>query len=116
LKLLMNSLPDWKLPAGTSQLSWAYVNDATVAERYDSDLAGTALFGFDLRFAEALFSSPGSLVDLGCGTGRLLIPFVRAGFQVLGIDLSPEMLRAARAKAPSVPLIQANLVQLDCLR
>ncbi len=92
------------------------MSDADLAERYDQNLADTALFDCDLQFAKTLFSSPASLVDLGCGTGRLLIPFAQAGFRVLGVDLSAEMLRVARAKALSVPLIQANLVELDCLR
>ena len=30
----------------------------------------------------------GPLLELGCGTGRLLIPLARAGFEITGVDLS----------------------------
>lgn len=38
----------------------------------------------------------GPLLELGCGTGRLLLPLARAGFLVTGVDNSPEMLAIAR--------------------
>ena len=41
----------------------------------------------------------GPLLELGCGTGRTLIPLARSGYQVTGVDMSPEMLRIAAAKA-----------------
>lgn len=42
-----------------------------------------------MEFAE------GPILDLACGTGRLLVPLVRDGHQVVGVDSSPEMLAAA---------------------
>ena len=51
---------------------------------------------------EALYDSvlprPGSLLELGCGTGRLTVPLAR-GRDVTGLDRSPAMLGAARRKA-----------------
>lgn len=38
----------------------------------------------------------GPVLELGCGTGRLLIPIARAGYRVTGIDNSPAMLALAR--------------------
>ncbi len=38
-------------------------------------------------------------LDAGCGTGRLQIPFLRAGLDVDGCDLSPDMLSLCREKA-----------------
>jgi SAM-dependent methyltransferase len=116
----MNSLPDWKLPVGISRQAWVYVNDPHVAAEYDERLAATPLFECDVRTARSLFQPAGSLVDLGCGTGRLLVPFAAAGYEGLGVDLSIEMLRIARQKARAAsvdcPLVLANLVELDCLR
>src|SRR5262245_6551691 len=116
----MNSLPDWKLPAGTSRKSWEYVNDPQIAAEYDRQLAGSALFECDVRVARRLFQPLGSLVDLGCGTGRLAPAFATEGYRVLGVDLSAEILRVAQEKAASakvaVSLLRANLVELDCLR
>jgi SAM-dependent methyltransferase len=38
-------------------------------------------------------------LDGGCGTGRLLLPFLRAGLDVDGCDLSPDMLAHCQARA-----------------
>lgn len=53
----------------------------------------------DIPFYLRLATRAGSpLLELACGTGRLTIPLARAGFEVVGLDLSEEMLRIARAK------------------
>lgn len=38
-------------------------------------------------------------LDAGCGTGRLLIPFLQAGLDVDGCDVSPDMLAGCKARA-----------------
>ena len=58
---------------------------------------------FYLRIAEEKRGVRGesegaSILDLACGSGRLLIPFLRAGHQVLGIDRSGPMLARAAAR------------------
>ncbi len=42
--------------------------------------------------------SPSDVVDLGCGTGTLALLLAEAGHRVRGVDLSPAMVAAARAK------------------
>ena len=42
----------------------------------------------------------GFVVEVGCGTGVLAARLVEAGYRVLGIDVSPSMLRIARVRAP----------------
>jgi 2-polyprenyl-3-methyl-5-hydroxy-6-metoxy-1,4-benzoquinol methylase len=44
-------------------------------------------------------SHPRWVLDLACGTGNTVIPFSRRGYHALGMDLSPEMIGLARAKA-----------------
>jgi SAM-dependent methyltransferase len=99
---------------------WDYLHDAALARGYDASLAGSALLRVDQQFAQRHFDQPGRLLDLGCGTGRLLIPFARAGYWVLGVDLSAEMLRVSGEKAAAAGVrihrVQANLVELDGLR
>lgn len=51
----------------------------------------------------------GPILELGCGTGRVALPLAQAGFEVTGLDLSPHMLRRARAKAKDIG--RANLVR-----
>jgi SAM-dependent methyltransferase len=41
----------------------------------------------------------GPALDVACGTGRLLIPYLRAGLDVDGCDVSPDMVALCRAKA-----------------
>ena len=43
-----------------------------------------------------------SVADLGCGTGSLSVLLAKAGHDVHGLDLSEEMIKAARAKASGV--------------
>ena len=42
--------------------------------------------------------SGGSVLELGCGTGRVLIPTARAGVNITGMDLSNKMLSICRRK------------------
>jgi SAM-dependent methyltransferase len=111
--------PDWQLPPGVNRGLWDYLHDPAVARGYDASLAGSSLFHLDLDFVAHHCPTPGRLIDLGCGTGRLLLPFAQRGSRVLGVDLSEEMLAVAREKARAVgadvSLLRANLVSLDCL-
>jgi len=105
--------PDWQLPPGVDRGLWEYTHSAELAGRYDDSLAGSALAGADVKFCARQFDRPGKLVDLGCGTGRLLAAFAPRGFDCCGVDLSAEMLAVARAKVgPGVLLIQGNLAEL----
>jgi SAM-dependent methyltransferase len=112
-------LPDWQLLPGTDRGLWDYLHNETIARAYDEKLAGTPLLQADVRFAERHFTKPGRLIDLGCGTGRLLIPFARRGFDCLGVDLSDAMLAIVAAKAQrdglTIPCLKANLVELDAV-
>jgi 2-polyprenyl-3-methyl-5-hydroxy-6-metoxy-1,4-benzoquinol methylase len=47
----------------------------------------------------ALPAPPAEVVDLGCGTGSLSVLLAEQGYAVTGIDVSPQMLDRARAKA-----------------
>lgn len=63
----------------------------------------------------------GRVLELGCGTGRLLLPLARAGFVVTGVDSSPEMLMRAETHLAKeteqvrgrVTLIQADMTDLS---
>lgn len=42
---------------------------------------------------------PGLIADLGCGTGSFCLEMARRGYEMIGIDISAEMLSCARQKA-----------------
>src|SRR5713226_6852113 len=53
----------------------------------------------DLPFWTSLARRTGGpVLEIGCGTGRVLVPLAQAGFDVVGIDVSPAMLAIAREK------------------
>jgi len=60
--------------------------------------------------AEARRVSPGPVVELGVGTGRIAVPVAAAGIRVIGIDSSPGMLEVCRERAESAGV--AALVEL----
>ena len=57
--------------------------------------------------------APKSVLDAGCGTGRVGRELARRGLDVVGIDIDPEMLDTARSKAPDVDWRLADLASVD---
>jgi len=55
----------------------------------------------------------GLVVDLGCGSGIWAAELLGAGYEVLGIDTSADMLALARARAPRVRLRQDSLHDVE---
>lgn len=81
--------------------------DAQLAPLYD-----VFAFDGDLPLYLELARAQGSRVlEVACGSGRVLVPLVRAGFEVVGIDISPHMLALARAKLDAGAA--AHLIQGD---
>jgi SAM-dependent methyltransferase len=66
----------------------------------------------------------GMILELGCGTGRILIPLVAAGYNTVGLDISPHMLSRCKQKLALQPekirnrvlLVQANMVDFELNR
>jgi SAM-dependent methyltransferase len=77
--------------------------------RFD-DLAAT---GMDMHGEVALvaeYAPPStSILDAGCGTGRVAIELSRRGYDVMGVDLDDAMLDAARTKAPAISWLRGDL-------
>lgn len=59
---------------------------------------------------------PTSVLDAGCGTGRVAIELASRGLEVAGSDIDAQMLAEAHAKAPELTWVQSNLVSLDLQR
>ena len=58
----------------------------------------------------------GTVVDLGCGSGILARRVSEAGYDVLGVDVSPAMLEIARAEAPRATFLEAPLLDVELPR
>jgi len=90
---------------------------------YDTDLAyiHDAGFGeFALRSAPGLLSllrrngvDHGLVVDLGCGSGIWARQLGFAGYDVIGVDASPAMIKLARKKAPRAKFVTASLTEFE---
>jgi len=64
-------------------------------------------------FVEASRQSDGRTLELGCGTGRVLIPTARAGCEIVGVDLATVMLDMCRAKLAKEPAEVQQRVRLE---
>jgi SAM-dependent methyltransferase len=67
----------------------------------------TADLVFYLHFAR---QASGPVLEVGCGTGRILLHLVEAGIDITGVDSSPAMLALAREKlGRRVSLIEGDM-------
>lgn len=82
---------------------------------YDDRFARLAAEGHDVHGEADLVASLGlgSVLDAGCGTGRVAIELARRGVDVVGVDIDAAMLAAARDKAPLIRWVDADLVDVD---
>lgn len=64
------------------------------------DYAGEARF-IDQRLRRAGAPGPGTLLDVGCGTGAHARELARLGWRVSGVDLSADMIALARQRTPA---------------
>ena len=83
---------------------WSRWRDAVDLSDYDRRWARMAAAGQNPH-GEADFVCryrPSSVLDAGCGTGRVGIELARRGVSVAGVDADQDMIAAARAKAPEI--------------
>jgi SAM-dependent methyltransferase len=72
--------------------------------------AGRSVHGeaeFVIRF------EPESVLDAGCGTGRVAIELAAREIDVVGVDLDPTMLAQARTKAPTLSWLDGDLADVS---
>jgi len=88
-------------------------------EAYESE-RGTALYGaesgltpLESALVDEFFPRPPARVlDIGCGAGRTTIGLAGRGYQVVGIDLSPNLLALARQRFEALPFHRGDAVSL----
>ncbi len=69
------------------------------------------LDGPEIGFFRPYVESGQPALDLGCGTGRLLVPWVGSGLDVDGVDAAPDMITACRDACEAVGREPALYVQ-----
>jgi SAM-dependent methyltransferase len=82
----------------------------TYQERFDR----LAKSGVDVHGEAALVRRfvPLSVLDAGCGTGRVAIELARTGIEVVGVDQDPSMIAEARRRHPALPWLEADICDL----
>lgn len=87
---------------GATGPRWAEIAYDAIAPAYDDF---TAHHDYELWVGNLLralelhgLSAPGRLLDVGCGTGKSLVPMLERGWSVCAFDVSPKMVELARAK------------------
>ena len=94
---------------------------ASRGDDYDARWLALAASGENVHgevdLVETLLTESGgrTVLDAGCGTGRVAIELDRRGFSAAGVDADPAMLAAARAKAPELTWLLADLAELSSL-
>jgi SAM-dependent methyltransferase len=70
-------------------------------------------------YRDFALAADGDVLELGCGTGRLLVPLAQVGYHVTGLDVSRPMLDVAAGKIAQaglqerVELVQGSLDDFD---
>ena len=82
--------------------------------RYDQRAAAGENVHGEADFVMRL--APRSVLDAGCGTGRVARELARRGVDVVGVDLDPDMLATARRRSPELSWVQADLASLILAR
>jgi SAM-dependent methyltransferase len=84
-------------------------------EDYQRRIEENAAAGGDPHGEAALVMAfgPASVLDAGCGTGRVGIELARRGVEVVGVDADASMLATARRLAPDLRWLEAPLHTLD---
>ena len=119
--------PKFQISKSTIPNPWLATRTRTGAE-YDAPYEAQAKAGIDIHgeanLVEKLLerdylpqtSPPYSILDAGCGTGRMGIELARRGYAVVGVDLDEVMLSQARSKAPDLTWVLSDLSTVACDR
>lgn len=112
-----------KLPADlpeTDQLPAPYDEGSPLVELYDHTAAYAERGDVAFYVAQAR-ATGGAVLELGCGTGRVLLPCLRVSEHVVGLDASAPMLARCEARLAAEPpavrdrarLVRASLTEFD---
>ena len=94
---------------------WLGSADVPRGDDYDTRFTTLAQAGEDVHGEAHFVASLGvsSVLDAGCGTGRVAIELARRGVDVVGVDLDAAMLAVARRKAPNLLWYEGDITTIE---
>lgn len=97
-----------------------YEYHGLMAEAWDVLRGDTTNWDDRFFYLEVIKKYGQPVLDVGCGTGRLLLDYLQQGIDIDGVDDSPDMLAICRQKAAALglapKLYQKKIEQLDLPR
>lgn len=93
---------------------WAAYRREVDIDAYEQRWDRLVAEGADLHGEAALVRAfaPRTVLDAGCGTGRIAAELARHGIDVVGVDSDPDMIERARNRAPGLRWVLADLAAL----
>jgi SAM-dependent methyltransferase len=95
-----------KVATDPGHSSW-YVERFRKMAAAGDDLAGEA------RLVDAMVPRGSRILDAGCGPGRVGAALAAAGHEVVGVDVDPVLIEAAKADHPGPRWLVQDLAELD---
>ena len=94
---------------------WLGSADVPRGDVYDARFTALEQRGQDVHGEAHFVAALGvvSVLDAGCGTGRVAIELARRGIDVVGVDLDAAMLAVARHKAPHLAWYEGDLATIE---
>ncbi|MBN1477330.1 methyltransferase domain-containing protein [Candidatus Sumerlaeota bacterium] len=99
----------------TERTSWQRFFDEHAPIYDDNVFVQNTLREVEFLLGELSLPQGGSILDVGCGTGRHAVELAKRGYAVTGIDLSTEMLARA-AKAADAAGVSVEWIHSDATR
>lgn len=107
----------WRVRMSSELNRWLTERSGS-ADEYDATYQQRAAAGEDVHGEADFVAALGghSVLDAGCGTGRVGRELALRGQDVVGVDIDAQMLATARRMAPAVPWLVADLATVNLAR